>query len=66
MNLAAKLIKKAGVKVDFVEIKKGSLLFKIFSTLLLGDWVSYFLALEQKIDPTPVKIIEDFKGQMAK
>jgi glucose/mannose-6-phosphate isomerase len=66
MKLTANLIKNSGVKVEFVKIKTGSLMFKIFSTLLLGDWVSYYVALNQKIDPTPVKIIEDFKKQMSK
>lgn len=66
MQLTAKLIKKTGINVEFVDIKNGSLMFKIFSTLLLGDWVSYYTALNQKIDPTPVNIVEDFKKQMSK
>ncbi|OGZ80411.1 MAG: bifunctional phosphoglucose/phosphomannose isomerase [Candidatus Staskawiczbacteria bacterium RIFOXYB2_FULL_32_9] len=66
MQLTTKLISKTGIKTNFVEIKKGSLMFKVFSTLLLGDWVSYFVALNQKIDPTPVKMVEDFKKQMSK
>ena len=61
MQLTADLIKKSGAKVEFVEIKDGSMLFKVFSTLLLGDWTSYYLALENEIDPTPVKMVEDFK-----
>lgn len=66
MKLTANLIKKSGVKVEFIEVKKGSVMFKIFSTLLLGDWISYYTALNQKVDPSPVKLVEDFKKQMAK
>ncbi len=67
MKLTANLIKKYGVKTtEFVEIKNGSMMFKIFSTLLLGDWVSYYTALNQKIDPTPVDMVESFKKQMSK
>jgi glucose/mannose-6-phosphate isomerase len=66
MKLTANLIKKSGVKVEFIDIKNGSLMFKIFSTLLLGDWVSYYTALNQKINPTPVNMVEDFKKQMSK
>ncbi len=61
MDIFADLMKKLGSNTDFVEVKGGSPIFKIFSTLLLGDWVSYYLALENNIDPTPVKIVEDFK-----
>ena len=66
MTLTAKLISKTGIKTNFVEIKNGSLMFKVFSTLLLGDWVSYYNALNQKIDPTPVDMVESFKKQMLK
>ncbi len=66
MKLTADIIKRAGAKVEFVDIKEGSLMFKIFSALLLGDWTSYFLALKCKIDPTPVKTVEEFKKLMQK
>ena len=64
MKLFASLMEAKGIKVDFIDIKKGSVLFKIFSTLLLGNWISYYLALEYKIDPSPVKIVEEFKKKM--
>lgn len=66
MDLFASIVKEKGIKVDFISIKEGNTLFKIFSTLLLGDWISYYLALNYKIDPTPVKIVEDFKKKMNK
>jgi glucose/mannose-6-phosphate isomerase len=65
MKLTSNLIKKSGAKVETLNIKDGSPTFKIFSSLMLGDWVSYYLALEYKIDPTPVKIVEEFKKLMA-
>lgn len=64
MKLFAELMESKGMGVDFVSIKEGSLLFKIFSTLVLGDWVSYELALKYGIDPTPVKIVEEFKKKL--
>ena len=66
MDLFSSLIDKRGAKTYFVEIKEGSTIFKVFSTLLLGDWTSYYLALEQKIDPTPVEIVEEFKKLLQK
>lgn len=65
MELFSKLMIERGLEVDFVELPEGSNLFKIFSNLMLGDWASYYLALENKTDPTPVKIVEDFKKMLA-
>jgi len=64
MELTSEIIMEHGGEVEIVKIKEGSLLFKIFSTLLLGDWVSYYLALQYGIDPTPVAVVEAFKKSM--
>ena len=66
MELTAKLIETSGLSHDFVEVGGNSPIQKLFSTLLLGDWVSYYLALEYGIDPTPVKIVEEFKKELLK
>lgn len=66
MNLTASILKNKGVGVDLIEIKGRSILEKIFSNLILSDWVSYYLAISQKIDPTPVGIIENFKKKLKK
>ena len=65
MDLFGSLLKEKGSGVSFVDIKQGSLMSKVFSTLLLGDWASYYLALKYKFDPTPVKMVEEFKKMMA-
>lgn len=64
MNIFSQLLEEKGVKTDFIDIKEGDILFKLFSTLVLGDWVSYYLALEYKVDPTPVEMVEVFKKRM--
>ena len=64
MKLFSNLMKEKGIGAEFIDIKKGTCLFKIFSSLLLGDWVTYYLALENKVDPTPVKIVEKFKKKL--
>jgi glucose/mannose-6-phosphate isomerase len=43
-----------------------SLLARTFSLVHLGDWVSYYLALLNRRNPTPVKVIEYLKGELAK
>jgi len=38
---------------------------KVFSNLLLADWTSFHLAINQKIDPTPVALVEKFKRKIS-
>ncbi len=52
-----------GVSVTELNIK-GRKLNKLFSSVLLGDWVSYLLALRLEVDPYPVEVIERFKRSM--
>ncbi len=66
MEIAKDIIKKEGITVDFVEIEGKTELEKFFSTVILGFWTSFWLALEYQTDPTPVKAIEEFKRRLAK
>ncbi|MCX6144468.1 MAG: bifunctional phosphoglucose/phosphomannose isomerase [Ignavibacteriales bacterium] len=43
-----------------------SLLARTFSLVYTGDWVSYYLAILNNEDPTPVKVIDYLKGELAK
>ena len=58
------IIKGNGVEVTEVEISGECYLAKMFSAIYIGDWVSYYLALEEGIDPTPVKIVEELKKKL--
>ena len=42
------------------------LLARLFSLIYLGDWVSYYLAILNNQDPTPVKAIDFLKNELAK
>ena len=63
MSIMKKLIQPKIPVLD-LELKGSSDLIKVFSTIYLGDWTSYFLALINNIDPTPVDIVEDFKKKL--
>ncbi|MGB9695836.1 MAG: bifunctional phosphoglucose/phosphomannose isomerase [Ignavibacteria bacterium] len=39
---------------------------RIFDLIYLGDWVSYYLAILNNVDPTPVEIINHLKSELAK
>jgi len=64
MKLTKDLIQLKKCPVLDLELKGSSDLVKIFSTIYLGDWTSYYLALRNKTDPTPVEIIENFKKKL--
>lgn len=64
MELTAQILRKKGLRIDIVDLKGKDILYKIFSNILLADWASYYLALEYGVDPTPVKIIEEFKKKL--
>ena len=61
MNLTAKILKKKNLKSIFIEMLEINPLEKIFNNILLADWVSYYLAQNYKVDPGPVKMVEEFK-----
>ncbi len=61
MKVTSNLYKEKGVKSEIVKVKGESYLEKCFYMLLLGDWISYYLALEYGQDPTPVDMVEDLK-----
>jgi glucose/mannose-6-phosphate isomerase len=41
-------------------------LARMFSLIYLGDWVSYYLALMNGVDPTPVRVIDYLKRELSK
>jgi glucose/mannose-6-phosphate isomerase len=62
----AKLLAKAGISHELVEAKGTSTLAQIMSLTLLGDYVSFYLAILNGIDPTPVDAIDFVKQYLAR
>lgn len=50
-----------GLKATVWDMIGETKLEKIFLTLMVMDWASYYLAMKMGINPTPVKLVEDFK-----
>lgn len=63
MDICKQVMEKK-IDVEDIQIKGDSLLAKMFSTIYLGDFTSYHLALRERIDPTPVEVIEWLKKQL--
>ncbi len=65
-EVTCELLEKAKVGYQIVDGDGTSRLSHIMSLVLFGDYVSYYLAMLNKIDPTPVKNIAYLKDQLAK
>ncbi len=66
MQIVARIIREKGVEVLEYESSGPNLLARIFSLIQFADFTSLYLALLNKIDPTPVKVIDYLKGELEK
>lgn len=60
-EVTAELMRQRGVEVEVVDMEGESVYSKVFMSIALGDFTSYYLALEYGQDPTPVDMVEDLK-----
>jgi glucose/mannose-6-phosphate isomerase len=65
-RLLKQLIKDEIPNLLDVDPQGGSVLQHVFWTIMLGDFISYYVALALGIDPMPVERIEKFKRELAK
>jgi len=66
MDISKAIMKTKAAKVIEVWSSGESLLARIFSLVYIGDFVSYYLAILNKCDPTPVKRITYLKNELEK
>ena len=66
IETSAKLVFQKAKNVIEISAQGPTKLTKMFSVLSMGDYVSVYLALLQNKDPTPVKIIDKVKTELAK
>lgn len=65
MDIVHRIISKLGVPVAEIESAGESRLERMFSLIQLGDFVSYYLAILNDVDPTPVDAIETLKRELS-
>jgi len=63
MDICKKIMEER-VDVEEVYTQGKGLLARMFSTIYLGDYVSYYMAMWNRVDPSPVTIIEDMKKKL--
>ena len=65
-QVTCKLLEQAKVDFQVVDGEGASPLSQIMSLVLFGDYVSFYLAILNEIDPTPVRNIDYLKEQLGK
>ncbi len=63
MDITKEII-SSRVDVEEIFTRGEHLLSRMFSGIYYGDFASYYLALANKIDPTPVTVIENLKKKL--
>jgi glucose/mannose-6-phosphate isomerase len=66
MRISKEIIKKSGPEVIVLEREKGGRLARTYSLIYIGDFVSFYLAILNNIDPTPVEAIDYLKKELGK
>lgn len=66
MDIVKKMIEKEKIEITEIQSEGEDALQRIFSLIQLGDFVSYYLAILNNVDPTPVAPISFLKEELAK
>ena len=64
-KVTTELLEQRGIRPCIVTGEGEDLLSQMMSTLFIGDWASYYLAVLYDIDPTPVKTIDYLKKRLS-
>ena len=64
-DLTRKAFMLEGMNTDFVDARGHTPLAQMWTLILFGDYVAYYLAMGYGVDPTPVNALVDFKRSMA-
>jgi glucose/mannose-6-phosphate isomerase len=66
MDVTDRIMQRAGVTYHRVQAQGEGALAQMYAAITLGDYVTYYLALLNDADPTPVQTIDYLKGELAK
>jgi len=66
IELSMQYFLEAGIAVDSIVAKGEGRLAQLWSLLQFGDYVSYYLALDYGVDPTPVEALNALKTALSR
>jgi glucose/mannose-6-phosphate isomerase len=64
IDITSELLASRGASVHHCSGNGSTILSRLFSLISLGDFVSLYLAFLRRVDPTPVRIIEELKKRL--
>jgi glucose/mannose-6-phosphate isomerase len=64
MKILKNLYEERNLKVEILKLEGQNRFHKIFSSLVLADWTSFYLAKEYQVEPEEVPMVEEFKKLM--
>ncbi len=64
LRILKDILNETGVETLQISSDSNSLLTRYFELIYLADWVSYYLAILNNIDPTPIPLINKLKNAL--
>ena len=64
-DLTRKTFMLEGMNTDYVDARGSTPLAHMWTLILFGDYMAYYLAMGYGVDPTPIPVLVDFKKSMA-
>jgi len=64
-DLTRKAFMLEGLNTDFIKGRGNSPLAHMWTLILFGDYMAYYLAMGYGVDPTPIQALVDFKQAMS-
>ncbi|MGE5251539.1 MAG: bifunctional phosphoglucose/phosphomannose isomerase [Bacteroidota bacterium] len=61
IDLTQKAYMREGLNTDFMDARGDTALANMWTLILFGDYMAYYLAIAYGMDPTPVDALENFK-----
>jgi glucose/mannose-6-phosphate isomerase len=64
-QITTEILSSSGISYQVIDAEGSQPLSQMMSLVMLGDYVSYYLALLYGVDPSPVKVIDYLKAKLA-
>ena len=64
-EITQKLLEQAGIPYQVIRAESSTPLSQMMELVFVGDYVSYYLAMLNGVDPSPVKSIDFLKNSLA-
>jgi glucose/mannose-6-phosphate isomerase len=64
-DLTRKAFMLEGLNTDYIEARGNTPMAHIWTMILFGDYMAYYLAMGYGVDPTPIEALVEFKQAMA-